>query len=303
MAPNGKKKETAPSFEDVEAKRLDMLKSLTAVAEAMEQATSSVRTYLQYAPNGLQEPVETAAQTKKRKADEKRKNKDPNMPKRPVTGYLAYSKDQMPLLRQAHPDMPHKALVGLVTEKWNQLGEEEKKPYNDTYAAAMEEWKEKTHEYKSTHDAGAAVAPAMAAASAVTAAAISAGKVINPDAETASEAGSDDEESPASGTSGSSSSSESEDEEVEEDEHADQAPPAKKAKKEAATATPSKSQQQQKPKSAGAAPASGKKAAATPSATETSKKAGKNGKKTEAAAPASSEETPAKKRGRKPKAQ
>ncbi|KAJ9127861.1 hypothetical protein QFC24_000145 [Naganishia onofrii] len=129
MAPNGKSKKAAtPSFEEVEAKRVDMLKSLTAVAEAMEAATSTLRAYLQTAPDALPEPVaETAAAGKKRKAEEKRKNKDPNAPKRPVTGYLAYSKDQMPILKQEHPDMPHQALVGLITERWKAMGEEEKK--------------------------------------------------------------------------------------------------------------------------------------------------------------------------------
>lgn len=105
-----------------------MVKSLSAVAEAMEAATSSVRAYLEFAPHALTEPPAlTAEGTRKRKAAEKKKAKDPNAPKRPVTGYLAYSKDQMSKLKEAHPDMPHKALVGLITEQWTNLPEEEKK--------------------------------------------------------------------------------------------------------------------------------------------------------------------------------
>lgn len=127
MAPNGKKK-SAPSFEDVEAKRLEMVKSLTAVADAMQLATTSVRAYLELSPGALTEDPATAALTaKKRKAADKKKAKDPNAPKRPVTGYLAYSKDHMHKLKEQNPDMPHKALVGLVTEQWNNLPEEEKK--------------------------------------------------------------------------------------------------------------------------------------------------------------------------------
>ncbi|KAJ9125213.1 hypothetical protein QFC22_000167 [Naganishia vaughanmartiniae] len=302
MAPNGKSKKAAtPSFEEVEAKRLDMVKSLTAVAEAMEAATTTLRAYLQTAPDALHEPEpETAAAGKKRKAEEKRKNKDPNAPKRPVTGYLAYSKDQMPILKQAHPDMPHQALVGLITERWKAMGDEEKKPYNDTFAAAMDDWRKETQEYKAHHDPAAIVAPAMAAASAVTAAAVSSGKVINPEADTATDAGTEDEES----STGSSSSSESE-EEAEENEDKDataKAPPAKRAKKEAAApappaATPSKTQQKPKSTPAAAPVSSGKKSAAT-------EKKSTKAKKTEVAAPApaSGEETPAKKRGRKAKA-
>lgn len=145
----------------------------------MEAATSTLRAYLQTAPDALPEPVaETAAAGKKRKAEEKRKNKDPNAPKRPVTGYLAYSKDQMPILKQEHPDMPHQALVGLITERWKAMGEEEKKvnfgydqssaalqklildhlqPYNDTFAAAMDDWRKETQEYKAHHDPAALV--------------------------------------------------------------------------------------------------------------------------------------------------
>ena len=127
MAPNGKKK-SAPSFEDVEAKRLEMVQSLTAVAEAMQLAATSVRAYLELSPDSLTEdPAAAALTAKKRKAADKNKAKDPNAPKRPVTGYLAYSKDHMHKLKEQNPDMPHKALVGLVTEQWNNLPEEEKK--------------------------------------------------------------------------------------------------------------------------------------------------------------------------------
>ena len=176
MAPHGKKKST-PSFEDVEAKRLEMVKSLTAVAEAMQLATTSVRAFLELSPGALTEDPATAAlSAKKRKAADKKKAKDPNAPKRPVTGYLAYSKDHMHKLKEQNPDMPHKALVGLVTEQWNNLPEEEKKvsvwrkerktfpinercwqPYNDQFAAAMKEWKEETQEYKASHENGNAV--------------------------------------------------------------------------------------------------------------------------------------------------
>lgn len=105
-----------------------MVKSLTAVAEAMELATTSVRAYLEFAPGALTEDPEAAARTaKKRKAADKKKAKDPNAPKRPVTGYLAYSKDHMHALKEANPEMPHKVLVGLVTEQWNNLPEGEKK--------------------------------------------------------------------------------------------------------------------------------------------------------------------------------
>lgn len=150
MAPNGKKKaDSPPSFEDVEAKRVEvrlirvpnlpnhspvilfipqMVKSLSAVADAFEAATSSVRAYLDCAPHALTEPPALAADgSKKRKAVKEKKVKDPNAPKRPVTGYLAYSKDQMPKLKEANPTMPHKVLVGLITEQWTNLPEEEKK--------------------------------------------------------------------------------------------------------------------------------------------------------------------------------
>lgn len=149
MAPNGKKKAGSPSFDDVEAKRVEvrfirfsnlldhspgilffpqMVKSLSAVADAFEAATSSVRAYLECAPHALTEPAASATDgSKKRKAVKEKKVKDPNAPKRPVTGYLAYSKDQMPKLKEANPEMPHKVLVGLITEQWANLPEEEKK--------------------------------------------------------------------------------------------------------------------------------------------------------------------------------
>ncbi|KAJ9115694.1 hypothetical protein QFC20_001021 [Naganishia adeliensis] len=306
MAPNGKKKAGSPSFDDVEAKRVEMVKSLSAVADAFEAATSSVRAYLECAPHALTEPAASATDgSKKRKAVKEKKVKDPNAPKRPVTGYLAYSKDQMPKLKEANPEMPHKVLVGLITEQWANLPEEEKKVYNDTFSAAMAEWKGKTAEYKEHHENGSA--PAASAEATKPAAA----KPAAAEAQSGDEAGSDDDESASTASSDSSDSSETEEgdakpqeadgsDEEEEEEDVPQ-PPAKRTKRDAPAATPSKSQQKPKSSSAAAVPtSSAKKAAATPSA-ETSKK-DKKSKKTEAAPP-SSEETPAKKRGRKPKAQ
>jgi hypothetical protein len=104
-----------------------MVKSLAAVADAFEAATTSVRAYLGLAPHALTEPAASADGSKKRKAAKEKKAKDPNAPKRPVTGYLAYSMDQMPKLKEANPAMPHKVLVGLIGEKWANLPEDEKK--------------------------------------------------------------------------------------------------------------------------------------------------------------------------------
>lgn len=154
-----------------------MVKSLAAVADAFEAATTSVRAYLGLAPHALSETAATADGSKKRKAAKEKKAKDPNAPKRPVTGYLAYSKDQMPKLKEANPEMPHKALVGLITERWANLPEDEKKVslsiqvigviadfiswfqvYNDNFSAALAEWKGKTAEYNQSHENGAAPA-------------------------------------------------------------------------------------------------------------------------------------------------
>ncbi|GHJ85783.1 hypothetical protein NliqN6_2185 [Naganishia liquefaciens] len=281
MAPHGKKKST-PSFEDVEAKRLEMVKSLTAVAEAMQLATTSVRAFLELSPGALTEDPATAAlSAKKRKAADKKKAKDPNAPKRPVTGYLAYSKDHMHKLKEQNPDMPHKALVGLVTEQWNNLPEEEKKPYNDQFAAAMKEWKEETQEYKASHENGNANAAAASTSKPA-------------DADSDAEAESDDENSKSSSSSSSSSETEEaeakedEEEEEEEEEVEEPQPPAKRTKRDNTAATPASKKD------------SKSKKAEAPAETPLAKKESKS-KKAAAPVPAA-EETPAKKRGRKPKA-
>jgi upstream-binding transcription factor len=76
-------------------------------------------------------------QEKKEKAP-----KDPNAPKRPLTGYFMWSAEQRAEAK-ANPTKDAegkevKLTAAVLSERWKALSAEEKKPYEDKYKAASE---------------------------------------------------------------------------------------------------------------------------------------------------------------------
>ncbi|XP_042552410.1 transcription factor A, mitochondrial [Dipodomys spectabilis] len=63
-------------------------------------------------------------------------------PKKPMTSYLRFSKEQLPVFRAQNPDVKNKELIRQIAEVWRGLPESKKKIYEDAYKADWKIYKE-----------------------------------------------------------------------------------------------------------------------------------------------------------------
>uniref|UniRef100_A0A2K6BJW7 Transcription factor A, mitochondrial n=1 Tax=Macaca nemestrina TaxID=9545 RepID=A0A2K6BJW7_MACNE len=69
-------------------------------------------------------------------------------PKKPVSSYLRFSKQQLPIYRAQNPDAKTTELVRRIAKHWRELPDSEKKVYRDAYKAEWEVYKEKISKFK-----------------------------------------------------------------------------------------------------------------------------------------------------------
>ncbi|KAG5457054.1 MAG: high mobility group box domain-containing protein [Olpidium bornovanus] len=73
-----------------------------------------------------------AATKKSKEGEVKRKpKKDPNAPKRPLSAYMFYTRDQRDLVRKEHPNATFGEMGKILGEKWRNMDDSQKKPYCD----------------------------------------------------------------------------------------------------------------------------------------------------------------------------
>ncbi|OQS54268.1 hypothetical protein EHP00_1849 [Ecytonucleospora hepatopenaei] len=80
-----------------------------------------------------------------------KKRKDPNAPKRPLSSYMIYSQE----IRQTDEEIKKLSITEqtkAISSLWNELSEEEKKPYVEKAAKAKEEYTKKLEEYKQSDE-------------------------------------------------------------------------------------------------------------------------------------------------------
>jgi len=58
-----------------------------------------------------------------------RKKKDPNAPKRPKSAWMYFGEEMRPKIKVEHPGVQQKEILQLLGEKWKELTDEEKEPY------------------------------------------------------------------------------------------------------------------------------------------------------------------------------
>ncbi|XP_051137508.1 high mobility group B protein 13-like [Andrographis paniculata] len=88
--------------------------------------------------------------TKEKKKKEKKggdKIVDPNKPKKPASSFLLFSKDARKNLAEERPGISNSTLNALISVKWKELSEEEKRVWNDKAAKAMEAYKKELESY------------------------------------------------------------------------------------------------------------------------------------------------------------
>jgi len=115
--------------------------------KAAEQYSKDIEAFL--AAGG-----EKAARKKKNKAKKgeegaaKKRKKDPNAPKKPAGGgfgcYVAKHREEFQEQTQGQPDW---AVAKIAGEKWKQLSEEDKQPYQEEFLAKMEAYKAAIQNY------------------------------------------------------------------------------------------------------------------------------------------------------------
>nr|XP_054099017.1 transcription factor A, mitochondrial isoform X2 [Callithrix jacchus] len=66
-------------------------------------------------------------------------------PKKPVSSYIRFSQEQLPIFRAQNPDVKTTELIRRIAERWRELPESEKKIYEDAYRAAWVVYKEEVN--------------------------------------------------------------------------------------------------------------------------------------------------------------
>nr|GAT46180.1 predicted protein [Mycena chlorophos] len=246
--------EIAKGMQDAAVKFRASQDAFTAAADAMRKCA-------EYAEQFAQLVDSEAASSGKHKGrgsggdavngKRKRKEKDPNAPKRPTSSYILYQNAVRGDFKTRNPDMPYQEVVTMMKNQWNSMSEQEKAVYNDKA-------KKDKQRYQTEKDAYDARSPAEVARDNAKAAEAAAAKKaagrkprvprqekvpISPPLVATDEDDDDEEEDeeeeeeeavsavvPAAAASESESSEEDEDEDDDEEDEEPEAPPAKKAK-------------------------------------------------------------------------
>uniref|UniRef100_A0A8C9J4Z2 Transcription factor A, mitochondrial n=1 Tax=Piliocolobus tephrosceles TaxID=591936 RepID=A0A8C9J4Z2_9PRIM len=69
-------------------------------------------------------------------------------PKKPVSSYLRFSKEQLPIFRAENPDAKPTELIRRIAKLWRELPDSKKKIYQDAYRADWQVYKEKISRFK-----------------------------------------------------------------------------------------------------------------------------------------------------------
>ncbi|XP_054937086.1 transcription factor A, mitochondrial isoform X2 [Physeter macrocephalus] len=63
-------------------------------------------------------------------------------PKKPMTSYVRFSKEQLPIFKAQNPDAKNSELIKKIAELWRELPDAEKKIYEDAYRTDWQAYKE-----------------------------------------------------------------------------------------------------------------------------------------------------------------
>lgn len=78
----------------------------------------------------------------------RKKEKDPNAPKRPSTPYFAFMNENRAKIKAENPDCGVSDVGKIAGKMWAELEEDTKKEYTDEYQENMEAWRVKMDAYK-----------------------------------------------------------------------------------------------------------------------------------------------------------
>ena len=113
-----------------------MISSFKDIASAMTRCVSIIEDYARLSPSSLPNgptPRKISSvplpsdDSKKPRSKREKKIKDPNAPKRPPSAYILFQNEVREEMRNANPGLPYKDVLGLISSKWKDLPEEQKK--------------------------------------------------------------------------------------------------------------------------------------------------------------------------------
>ncbi|KAF1923664.1 uncharacterized protein M421DRAFT_425556, partial [Didymella exigua CBS 183.55] len=154
--------------EDGVLDKLNLGKEIAATANAtIEAASSTANGIVQAITAADKDKTDAAAETGKpvkgTKRKREKKEKDPNAPKKPLTAAFLYAQTARPIVRgdleaALGPDqkLEPNAVNLEVNKRWNEMSEEDKETWRQSYRGSMEQWKEEMATY--TASKGVAVA-------------------------------------------------------------------------------------------------------------------------------------------------
>lgn len=99
-----------------------MAAAFVQISEAMKMATEAVEAYNKL----MNTQPETEQSMLKRKRAEKKAKRDPNAPKRPMSGFLAFQNEVRAKYNEDHPELAYKDRVRLIGAAWQEMSEEHK---------------------------------------------------------------------------------------------------------------------------------------------------------------------------------
>lgn len=91
------------------------------------------------------------AQDKKDQAKEKKKAKDPNKPKKPLSSYLVFGMEMRKNLANDQAGLNFTDTNARISQKWKELSEKEKEPWNEMAALLKKKYEVDMEEYRKTN--------------------------------------------------------------------------------------------------------------------------------------------------------
>ncbi|KAI8086899.1 high mobility group box domain-containing protein [Gilbertella persicaria] len=106
--------------------------------------------------------TQTSVKTEEHTEPKKKKEKDPNAPKRNLSSYMLYSQEVRPSIVAKHPDLKAVDIAKLIGEMWNGLSDKEKQPYVKSAEKEKARFDKENEKYKASLS-GQSSTPAPAA--------------------------------------------------------------------------------------------------------------------------------------------
>jgi len=88
---------------------------------------------------------------KGKKIKKKKSKRKPGKPTKPIPSYFIFNKERHPLTKEKYPEMTPQQIKKKISEIWNAMDDEEKKPYNDKALKEKERYNKELEEYNKNH--------------------------------------------------------------------------------------------------------------------------------------------------------